>query len=132
MKSIVIRDSSIHGWGVFAAEDISIGDVIIDWAGCTEFLTDQEIAVLPPDERKYLSLIDSQYVLFKPPARFVNHSCHPNARGAQGHDVAIRHVPRGEEVTVDYVVEQVPGLDLQCNCGADNCRGWLKVDPAIV
>jgi uncharacterized protein len=129
VKKIVIRDSNIHGRGVFAEQNIDVGEVIIDWDGCTELLTGQEMAVVPPDERKYLSLIDSQYVLFKPPARFVNHSCNPNARGEKGHDVAIRHILRGEEVTVDYVAEQVPDLNLQCKCGANGCRGLLKVGP---
>jgi SET domain-containing protein len=65
--------------------------------------------------------------LFKPPARFVNHSCNPNSRGAKGHDVAIRHIMQGEEITVDYVIEQVPGLSIECKCGASGCRGFLTV-----
>jgi hypothetical protein len=45
--------------------------------------------------------------------------------------VAIRAIEAGEEVTVDYVAEQVPGLRLECNCRAPNCRGLLVV-PAVV
>jgi hypothetical protein len=82
---------------------------------------------LPDDERKYVSFIDRRHILFKPPARFVNHSCNPNAHASKGQDVAIRNIARGEEITVDYVVEQVPGLNLQCNCGTSSCRGFLKV-----
>ena len=104
-----------------------IGEIIIDWSGCAEILNNQEIEALPDDERKYLSCIEGRHILFKPPARFVNHSCNPNSRGTKGHDIAIRHIARGEEITVDYVVEQVPGLNLQCNCGASCCRGFLKI-----
>jgi SET domain-containing protein len=128
VKNIAIRNSNIHGQGVFAEKDISPGEIIIDWSCCAEFLTNPEIEALPNDERKYLSFIDGRHILFKPPARFVNHSCNPNARGAKGHDVAIRHITQGDEITVDYVAEQVPGLNLQCNCGASGCRGFLKVD----
>ena len=66
-------------------------------------------------------------MLFKPPARFVNHSCEPNARGGSGRDVAARAIEAGEEITVDYVAEQVPGLELRCQCGSPRCRGALKV-----
>jgi uncharacterized protein len=65
----------------------------------------------------------------QPPARFVNHSCNPNARGTETHDVAIRAIEPGEEMTVDYVAEQIPGLRLVCNCGAPNCRGFVVVPP---
>jgi SET domain-containing protein len=125
---IATRNSNIHGKGVFAEEEFRAGDSIIDWSSSAEFLTNQEIEALPDDERKYLSFLNGRNILFNPPARFVNHSCNPNARGMKGHDVAIRHIAQGEEITVDYDLERVPGLTLQCNCGASGCRGFLKVD----
>ena len=82
---------------------------------------------LPTEERIFVSVIDGQNVLFKPPARFVNHSCNPNARASARRDVAIRVIDAGDEITVDYVAEQVPQLKLQCNCQAPNCRGVLVV-----
>ena len=106
MENIAIRNSKIHGQGVFAEIEIRIGEIIIDWSDCTESLNDQELEALPEDERKYLSFIDGHHILFKPPARFVNHSCNPNALGAKGYDVAIRHIAQGEEITVDYVLER--------------------------
>jgi SET domain-containing protein len=47
--------------------------------------------------------MDGHNILMKPPARFVTHSCNPNARGTDRHDVAIRVIEASEEVTVDYV-----------------------------
>lgn len=73
----------------------------------------------------FLSVVDGRNILMKPPARFVNHSCDPNARGTARHDVAIRVIEAGEEVTVDYAAEHVPGLRLECHCQAPNCRGLL-------
>ena len=78
----------------------------------------------------FLSVVDGLNVLMRPPARFVNHSCNPNARGTDRHDVASRVIEAGEEVTVDYVAEHVPGLRLECNCKALNCRGLLVVSSA--
>ena len=127
MPSIIVKDSQIHGQGVFAARDILAGEVIIDWDECSETLTEQRVEMLFPEERKRVSFIDGHPILFKPPACWVNHSCDANARGTNRKDVAIRAIKKGEEVTVDYVMENVPGLRLQCNCESPNCRGYLRV-----
>lgn len=122
MDKIVVRASQIHGRGVFAARRIEPGEVIID--GCRDVLSEEAAKALPPDERIYLSVMDGRNILMRPPARFVNHSCNPNARGSDQYDVAIRVIEAGEEVTVDYVAE-VPGITMQCNCKAPNCRGLI-------
>jgi SET domain-containing protein len=127
MPDIIVKDSMIHGQGVFAARDILLGEVIIDWDECSEFLMERDIEKLSPEERKRVSFIDGQHILFKPPACWINHSCDANARGTNRKDVAIRPINKGEEITVDYVVEKVPGLSLQCTCGLPNCRGFLIV-----
>ena len=123
MEQIVVRDSPIHGQGVFAARRIEPGEVIID--GCREVLNEEAVSALPPEERIFVSVVDGRNIFMKPPARFVNHSCNPNARGTDRRDIAIRIIEAGEEVTVDYVAEQVPALRLECNCGAPNCRGLI-------
>jgi len=125
MARVVIGPSAIHGLGLFAAEPIGAGTTIIEWSDCARILTEDQVAALPPEERKYLSFIEGRHVLFEPPARFVNHSCDPNARGGSGRDAALRDIGAGEEITVDYVLEQVPGLDLRCCCGSPGCRGRL-------
>jgi len=123
MDDVVVHDSPIHGRGVFAARRFQPGDVVID--GCREVLSDEAVKALPPGERVFLEVIDGENILMRPPARFVNHSCNPNARGTSRHDVAIRVIEAGEEVTVDYAAEHVTGVRLECNCKALNCRGWL-------
>ncbi|PYQ97213.1 MAG: hypothetical protein DMF96_15495 [Acidobacteria bacterium] len=125
MERIVVKPSPIHGCGVFAATRIEAGEVIVD--GCREVLSNEEVKALPEEERAFLAVMDGQNVLFHPPARFVNHSCNPNARGSDSRDVAIRVIEAGEEITVDYVAEQVPVLKLKCNCKAPTCRGLLIV-----
>ena len=120
---IVIQDSPIHGRGVFAAQQIAPGEVIID--GCRDVLSDEEVAALLADERAFVSVVNGKNIWMRPPSRFVNHSCNPNARGDDRHDVAIRVIEAGEEITVDYA-DEVPDLRLECNCGAPNCRGVLR------
>ena len=77
------------------------------------------------------------------PTRFINHSCDPNMRifarvgdhaDKHLHDLAlfaIRDIPRGEELTFDYVAGGVDDHDeagpnagnmTECLCGSKNCR----------
>ena len=123
MATIVVHGSPIHGRGVFATRRIDAGEMIIE--GCRQILTDEAVRMLPNEERDFVSVMDGRTILMKPPSRFVNHSCNPNARGTVAGDVAIRAIEAGEEVTVDYLAEQVPGLTLECHCHAPNCRGHL-------
>jgi SET domain-containing protein len=124
-NTVVVRKSPIHGRGVFATHRIEPGEIVID--GCREILSDEAVNALPAEEIRFLSVIDGRSILMLPPSRFVNHSCNPNARATDRHDVAVRVIEPGEEVTVDYVAEQVPGLRLACNCKAPNCRGIVVV-----
>ena len=127
--TIVIKQSPIHGRGVFAARRIQPGETTIDWTRCSEILSDEQVRALPVEEQRFVSIVDSKKVLFKAPARLVNHSCDPNARAAEGRDIALRAIEEGEEITVDYVAEHALELSLRplrCQCGAANCRGWLK------
>jgi SET domain-containing protein len=123
IAEVVVADSPIHGRGVFAARRFEAGDVVIE--GCRKKLSDAAVNGLPADEREFVSVIDGEHILMEPPSRFVNHSCNPNTRGSGWRDVATRVIDEGEEITVDYVAEQVPGLRLECNCGAQNCRRVL-------
>ncbi|KAI3331581.1 SET domain-containing protein [Xylariaceae sp. AK1471] len=90
--------------------------------------------------------VDGEFV--SGPTRFVNHSCEPNLRifarvgdhaDKHIHDLAffaIRDIPRGEELTFDYV-DGVDDSDMdaldpekqkdmaRCLCGSKNCRGYL-------
>lgn len=125
MAPTVVRPSAIHGLGLFAARPIRAGETVLDWSGCARPLSDEQVASLPAEERRYVSRIDGRYVLLQAPARFVNHSCDPNARGGAGRDTALRDIAEGEEITVDYLAEEVPGLDLACRCGSARCRGRL-------
>ena len=59
-------------------------------------------------------------------ADYFNHSCCPNL-GLKGQIVieAIRGIPKGEELTLDYAMIETrdPNLNFKCFCGCRNCRG---------
>jgi SET domain-containing protein len=127
MSTVTVKDSAIHGRGLFAARPVRAGETILDWRECMQTLSPDDIENFSPDERKRVSFIDGKYILFKPPACWVNHSCEANARGADQRDVALRDINAGEEITVNYVLEKVPGLNFQCRCGSPNCLGKLAL-----
>ncbi|KAI0206521.1 SET domain-containing protein [Astrocystis sublimbata] len=90
--------------------------------------------------------VDGEFV--SGPTRFINHSCDPSLRifarvgdhaDKHIHDLAffaIRDIPRGEELTFDYV-DGVDDSDMdaldpekqkdmtRCLCGSKKCRGYL-------
>jgi SET domain-containing protein len=122
----IAKPSPIHGLGLFAARDIAVGETILDWTQCQEPLTEDAVQKLDAEQRKRVSIIGAKMILFKPPACWINHSCEPNARGENGRDFALREIRQGEEITVDYIHEKVPNLNLSCNCGAGSCRRVLR------
>ncbi len=62
------------------------------------------------------------------PLRFTNHSCRPNAvlriRQGRVEFYAMRDVPAGEELTVNYGETHHEGK-LRCRCGAADCVGLI-------
>ncbi len=127
MENVVVKSSKIHGKGVFAARDFKKGEVVIDWSSCSVKLTKEQADKLPANKKRYVSFLrDNEYVFFKSPGKYVNHSCNPNTRAQNGHDVANRNIKKGEEITADYAREKVPDLNIKCNCGSKRCRGIIK------
>jgi len=57
---------------------------------------------------------------------FSNHSCTPNI-GIQGQIVfvAMRDIQAGEELTHDWATTDDDTYEMQCHCGAENCRGII-------
>ena len=54
---------------------------------------------------------------------YINHSCDPNiGMDGQINYVAIRDIEQGEELCMDYAMAMTTDYELQCNCGAENCR----------
>ena len=63
------------------------------------------------------------------PARYVNHSCNPNAETEQtGNRIwiqAIKNIDKGEEITYNYGYDFIDHEQHKCKCGSDNCVGHI-------
>ncbi len=126
MPDVVVKKSGIRGAGVFAARDFMKGETVIDWAECSEQLSKEDVDKLPAPKKKYVSFIGKgKWALLKAPGKYVNHSCDSNTKSANGKDLAVRDIIKGEEITADYIHEKVPS-EFKCRCSAAKCRGTIK------
>jgi uncharacterized protein len=124
-----VRESKIHGRGLFATANIAENEIvavkgghIIDRKtlrekvtsrlGPVEIQIDDDLFIAPvTDEERELSMLYS------------NHSCDPNL-GMRGEItfVAMRDILAGEELTHDWAMTDDDDYSVKCNCGAPNCR----------
>jgi SET domain-containing protein len=131
LPRIVRRQSSVHGYGVFAAEPIPRNVRIIDYAG--ELIRNDEDC----EAREEQHLKDGCTWIFRVNrawsrdasvggnvARFINHSCTPNCRfEVAGKTIwirALRAIKRGEELTYDYKIIGRRTIPCRCRPGCPN------------
>jgi SET domain-containing protein len=124
-----VRESKIHGRGLFAIADIAKDEIvavkggrIVDRKTLREKITrrlgpveiqiDDDLFIAPvTDEERELSMLYS------------NHSCDANL-GIRGEItfVAMRDIRAGEELTHDWATTDDDDYSVECKCGAPNCR----------
>ncbi|HJQ54667.1 MAG TPA: SET domain-containing protein-lysine N-methyltransferase [Gemmatimonadaceae bacterium] len=140
----VVRRSSIHGRGVFAARRIRKGTRILEYLG--ERIDNDEADRRYDDNRMkrhhtFLFTLDKNTVIDGAiatgggDASFINHSCDPNCEAIiTGKKIFIhakRTIEPGEELAYDYQYERTGENDDElekfyvCRCGAQNCRGTI-------
>jgi len=139
---IEVRQSGVHGKGVYAIAQIAAGDRIIQYKGerisWKEALKRHPHDPLDPNHTFYFSLeggdvIDAKYGGNR--ARWINHACEPNceAREKKGkvHIYALRDIAPGEELFYDYglVIDarytKKLKKEYECRCGSPKCRGTM-------
>ncbi len=123
------RDSAIEGRGLFAAETIAAGELLVVKGGYVfdRVTRDRLAETLGPSEIQ----IDDD--LFIGPTTLedreagmmhLNHSCEPNV-GIKGQISfsAMRDITPGEELAFDYATGDDDDWEMTCQCGAPSCRG---------
>ena len=141
-KYIEVRESEIHGTGVFARIKVPKGKKVIEYVG--EKITKKESA------RRSIALIqknrDSQtdgavYIfevnkrhdidgnIPENTARFINHSCDPNCKPDVIKNrvwlISTRKIKKGEELSYNYGFDLEDYEEHKCRCGAKNCIGYI-------
>jgi hypothetical protein len=138
-----VRNSGIHGRGVFATRTIRKGTTILEYRGeCTTW----EIAQTRPDSdpanphHTFIFELDDGRVIDAGvrgnAARWINHSCDPNCVTYEDDDGRVfiearRTIRAGEELTYDYQLSYEGRIGPRvlaayaCRCGAARCRGSM-------
>jgi uncharacterized protein len=128
-----VRQSSIHGKGLFATADIAKDEMVMIKGGhivSRAFLQREVTPSLGPVE---IQIGDD---LFIAPVTekeregsmlYSNHSCDANL-GLRGNIVfvAIRDIRAGEELTHDWCMTDDDSYEMECKCGSANCRRILS------
>jgi uncharacterized protein len=145
-RRIAVRQSGVHGKGVFALEPIAAGERLIEYKGerisWKEALRRHPHNPDEPNHTFYFALDNGGVIDGKVngnSARWINHSCAPNCEAEEidGHVYvgALRDIAAGEELFYDYglVIDarQTKKLkrEYECRCGARKCRGTMLAAP---
>ena len=104
-KAVELRFDRTHGFRLFAARDISAGEIV----------------------ERYENRLHVTMPLRRGEWRPLNHSCEPNLRPEGLHLAARRDIAAGEALTVDYqTLTDVLTETFSCHCGARNCRRIIQ------
>ena len=143
MENIEIKKSGIHNKGVFAKKDIKKGTEVIEYTGRkitkreSDKIAEKQIERSKKDKSKgavYIFELNKKYDIdgniSGNPAKFINHSCDPNAE-TQIEDkkkiwvVATKDIKKGEEITYNYGYDIDNFEEHLCKCGSKNCVGYI-------
>ena len=130
-----VSRSKIHGWGIYADQDIPPNRKVIEYTG-------EKISMPEAARRRgspYLFVLNNRWMIDGAiggsGAEFINHSCAPNlvTRIVKGHILfmSLRPIRKGEELTVDYNYDDTDET-MRCICGAPSCRGTINIKRAMV
>jgi hypothetical protein len=139
---IEVRDSKVHGLGVFASRQIEKGERIIEYIGERVSHDEADRRYEEKDENDshtFLFIVDSRTVIDAGTggndARYFNHSCDPNCESVVERRrvfiEALRAIGPGEEMTYDYQIQREDddpeNIDevFACRCGFPQCRGTM-------
>src|SRR5262245_55922080 len=133
-----VKDSPIHGKGLFAKATITQGEIvaikggyILNAQGREEMEKELGPAEIQITEDFFIAPVQKEErdgsMLYS------NHSCDPNiAIQGQIVFVAMRDITLGEELTHDWATTDDLDYELECKCGSTKCRGtitgkdWMK------
>lgn len=138
----IVKESPIHGRGVFAREDIPPGTRIIEYTGehisSDESARRQEAGGGPVNHTFFFSLADGSLIdggSGGNDSRWINHSCEPNCEAYEEDGkvciYSLHHIDAGEELNYNYALiyeaRHTPAIKraFACYCGTPSCTGVM-------
>lgn len=120
--------------GGFALDKIKKETPIIEYVG--EKISKAESLRRCEQNNFYIFALDDEFDLDGNvgwnPAKFINHSCDPNAEaeffGEMIWIMARRDIEAGEEITFNYSYDLEDYKEHPCHCGAKSCVGYMVAE----
>lgn len=141
-KWVYVKDSGIHGRGVFARRRIPKDTRIMEYFG--ERISKKESTRRGTEQMEkaardktvgavYIFDLNKKWDIDgnvpENIARFANHSCEENCEAYNEDDrifyYASRQIEKGEEILIDYGYALEHFMDHPCCCGFENCVGYI-------
>jgi len=121
---VVVKNSKIHGKGIFAAANIPEEELVMVIKG--ELITGKECEKREEEDnnvyifwngRYYIDTVNTKKI------KYINHDCEPNCyvddRDKESLNlISLREIKKGEEITMDYGYEEIYD-----NCTCQTCTG---------
>ncbi len=144
---IEVRESGVHGCGVYATQLIPKGARIIEYTG--KRVLWENVPDDLADPHTFLFGLDNGIEVIDPTtggseARWINHSCDPNCEAIEENGRifihALRNLRPGEELFYNYALQVDEPItrevaeESRCFCGSLRCRGTMleqKADLSI-
>jgi hypothetical protein len=136
-RGIEVRESGVHGRGVYATRFVPKGTRVIEYTG--QRVTWQAAADDEKGPHTFIFGLENGEVIDPTiggnEARWINHCCDANCEAIEEDDrifiYAKRNIKAGEELFYDYALEIDEPVTEQsksmfaCHCGSPNCRGTM-------
>ncbi|MFW5704611.1 MAG: SET domain-containing protein [Nanoarchaeota archaeon] len=140
---IKLKNSKIHGKGIYAKKDIKKGTEIIEYLGKkiskekSDEIYEEQFERHKNNPEKdgsvYTFTLDDKHDLdgnvWWNLAKYINHSCNPNCESEDGDGKiiirAIKNIKKGEELSFNYGYDVENYKDHPCLCGSKNCVGHI-------
>lgn len=113
-KHLEVKDSLLHGKGIFTTVDIPEGEIVmiiegevIDGLECERREEEENnLYIFWNGDDNYIDAANTEK------ARYLNHLCEPNCYIDDGDEkslnlIAARNISAGEEITIDYDYEEI-------------------------
>lgn len=131
--NVEVRNSPIHGTGVFATRDIKEGERIIEYVGEKVPSDEGTRRSEAHPELTYIFILNDDWDIDGSvggnESKYINHSCDPNCEvdivGDHIWIIAYKDIKEGEELTYDYSFGHDDDI-VECRCGSPDCRGYIN------
>jgi SET domain-containing protein len=138
----IVKESPIHGRGVFARHAIPAGTRIVEYTGerisSDESTRRAEASGGPVNHTFFFSLADGMLIdggSGGNDARWINHACEPNCEAYEEDGkvfiYSLQDIEAGEELNYNYALiyeaRHTPAIKraFACHCGAPSCTGLM-------